>query len=359
MEHRSRRLDTGAATAVVLVAGLLVAVMLTSPATAKGDVSCGDVLTEDTVLERNVGPCPDGGLVIGADDITLDLNGRRVFGTEEPGDGPGVLIDDRTGVTVTNGKVSLFDAGVAIMGGSRNTVSGIQAVNNVGSGGTDFGDGIAVGNSSDNDIVGNRLTDNGPFSGVGVFGGGSSGNTIDNNRIVGNDAVDVNAPDHGDPSGTQQTDGVRLEPLTSENTVTNNAVRGSGLDGIALFRRSTDNVVRGNDVRGNGLHDKLHRKGSGIILFNEADRNVVEDNTVIGNAANGIVLRGAVTFPGVTIPGARDNRVLDNTTRGNGVLDEPETEFYDLRDDNVDPPCDDNEWRGNTFKTFNQDCVTG
>lgn len=321
-------------------------------------VSCGQVITEDTVLDSNVGPCPEGGVVIGADDITLDLNGHRVFGTEEPGEGAGILLEGRSGVRVIDGKVSLFDAGVAIIGGSGNTVTGMRVVNNVGTGDTDFGDGIVIDSSSGNMVSRNRVVDNGPFSGIAVFGASSRNNTIDANFIVGNDAVDVTDSQHGDPSGTQQTDGIRLEPRTAMSTVTNNVVRGSGLDGIAVFFRSTDNVLRANDVRGNGFHDKMHRKGSGIILFNLADRNMIEGNTVIGNAANGIVLRGPLTFSTRTIPGAQDNQVLDNTTRGNGVLVDPETEFFDLRDDNFDPPCDNNVWQGNTYKTFNQPCVT-
>lgn len=67
-------------------------------------------------------------------------------------------------------------------------------------------------------MSGNRVVANGPFSGIGVFGAASTGNVIDGNAIVGNDAVDVTGAHHGDPSGTQQTDGVRLEPLTSANT---------------------------------------------------------------------------------------------------------------------------------------------
>lgn len=318
------------------------------------------MITQDTALDTNIGPCEDGGLVIGADGITLDLNGHRVFGTDDPGDGPGILLRGRSGVRVHNGTVASFDAGVAIMDGSTgNTVTGIDAIGNVGSGETDFGDGIVIGSSSGNTIAGNRVVDNGPFSGVAVFGSGSSGNTIEGNEIIGNDAVDVAAPDHGDPTGTQQTDGVRLEPFTSRNTVTGNVVRGSGLDGIAVFFASTDNVVSGNDVRGNGLHDKTHRKGSGIILFNRADRNIVEGNVVIGNAANGIVLRGPIELPMRTIAGAESNTIRDNTTRGNAVFEDPQTDFFDLRDDNFDPPCDNNVWDGNTFNTFNQRCVTG
>lgn len=60
--------------------------------------------------------------MIGADGVTLDPNGHRVFGTEALGDGAGILVQGRTGVTVTNGTVSLFDAGVAILGGSGNRV---------------------------------------------------------------------------------------------------------------------------------------------------------------------------------------------------------------------------------------------
>jgi hypothetical protein len=76
-------------------------------------VGCGQTITQSTVLDTNVGPCSGEGILIGADNITLDLNGFAVFGISAPGEGPGILLDERTAVTVRNGTVRLFDAGVA------------------------------------------------------------------------------------------------------------------------------------------------------------------------------------------------------------------------------------------------------
>ena len=38
-------------------------------------VQCGDVITQDTTLDSDLIDCPGDGLVIVADNITLDLNG--------------------------------------------------------------------------------------------------------------------------------------------------------------------------------------------------------------------------------------------------------------------------------------------
>jgi dipeptidyl aminopeptidase/acylaminoacyl peptidase len=44
-------------------------------------VQCGDVITQDTTLDSDLIDCPGDGLVIGADNITLDLNGHTIDGT--------------------------------------------------------------------------------------------------------------------------------------------------------------------------------------------------------------------------------------------------------------------------------------
>ncbi|MCA1683588.1 MAG: hypothetical protein LC708_00425, partial [Actinobacteria bacterium] len=95
-------------------------------------LACGATITTDTVLENDVGPCENGGLVIGANNITLDLNGHQVFGRPGPTDGVGILLTTRTGVTVKNGTVHNFDGGVVIDGGSNNRVLYITARDNIG-----------------------------------------------------------------------------------------------------------------------------------------------------------------------------------------------------------------------------------
>ena len=51
-------------------------------------LACGDTITVDTRLEADLINCPGDGLVIGADDVTLDLNGHLIDGDGVRG-GPG------------------------------------------------------------------------------------------------------------------------------------------------------------------------------------------------------------------------------------------------------------------------------
>ena len=87
-----------------------------------GHVSCGDTITTDTTLDGDLLDCPSNGIVIGADDITLDLNGHTVSGDGEPFKAcperefcdVGVLNNGHDGVTVRNGSVGQFESGVLI-----------------------------------------------------------------------------------------------------------------------------------------------------------------------------------------------------------------------------------------------------
>jgi parallel beta-helix repeat protein len=337
-----RTLGTAFST-LLLLAGL---VAVAAPAQA-ANVACGQTILASTVLDGDVGPC-NTGITIGANNVTFDLGGHTIRGNPSPaeGEGPGITLVGRTGVTVKNGVVRDFDAGVYITGGSANTVTGMKLLDNLGSGETDFGDGLLIDNSSNNTVRGNQIVHNGPYDGVGVIGASSSGNVIDGNEIANNNLANIRHL-HGDVNGTQDDHGVRLEPRVSGNTVTNNRVTGNGLDGISVFPRATNNVVRNNFVFGNGFTNLDQRKGDGIDVFQLATNNVVQGNQVFNNAANGIFVGAAAT----------GNQILGNRT-GNNNQQPQGTPDFDLRDDNLNPPCDANAWHANTFGTFNQPCVT-
>lgn len=309
-------------------------------------VGCGAVLTQSTTLDTDVGPCDGTAIVLGADGITLNLGGHRVLGDGD-GDAPGILAEDRHGVVVTKGVVSRFGSGVAIVGGSGNTVSKVEALDNVGDGG-DFGDGILVDTSTDNVLSKNVARGNGPYSGITLLGR-SARNTIDKNLVEHNKIL-------SSPTGPQQDDGIRLENFANSNTITKNDVYDNGLDGIALFADTFDNVVEKNDVRRNGAHDQPHRQGDGIAVFNRSTGNRIEKNSVFDNGANGIFLRGPVVIGTRTIPGATNNQVLSNSTGNNGPIPGPGGPRYDLRDNN--PSCDANRWFANTYLTAFPECTT-
>jgi hypothetical protein len=61
-------------------------VFAVGPASAN-HVSCGDTIVADTTLDSDLVNCPNNGVVVGAEDITLDLNGHRIDGDGTPAAG--------------------------------------------------------------------------------------------------------------------------------------------------------------------------------------------------------------------------------------------------------------------------------
>ena len=95
---------------VLVVVGCCLAVGA-GPAFAN-HVTCGDIITSDTTLDSDLVNCPSNGIVIGADDVTLDLNGHTI-------DGDGELREDCPEDEICDdGVVALDHARVTIQGGS-------------------------------------------------------------------------------------------------------------------------------------------------------------------------------------------------------------------------------------------------
>lgn len=296
------------------------------PASA-AHVTCGQTILVSTTLDSNVGPCSEG-LIIGADNVVLNLNGFTLSGTASQGDGPGILVVHQTGVTITNGTVTQFDTGVSIEGGSGNTVRGMNINANRGTG--EYGEGVLLLGTSGNTITGNRITNNGQYGGISVLVG--LNNLIENNQIVGNNM------------STTNTSGIRLENAgqlaSSGNTVRNNLVQGSGLDGIQIFAGGSDNVISRNTV--------LNNNRDGITAFAGSNRNIIEDNQVRFNGygpinGSGIYIRAAAG----NFAAPAGNIIRRNVSAGNFVLD--------LRDGQ--PTCGTNVWTANQAVTGSPPCV--
>ncbi|MCA1684283.1 MAG: right-handed parallel beta-helix repeat-containing protein, partial [Actinobacteria bacterium] len=318
--------------------------------------TCGREITEDTVLDDDL-VCTSGpALIVTADNITLDLNGHTISGTQEAPAGVGILLRQVSGVTVQNGTVERFGAGVVIEGGSDNTVSNITARDNIGSVSGDYGDGIVVMGSSDNLIQGNNVLRNGPFSGISLVGASQR------NLVRGNIVEDNNMLHTGDPTAGRQDMGIRVEgPEANNNRVMDNTVSRSGAEGISVHATCTamgpmsdcagsppneNNEVVNNTCNANGTSGR----GAGIKLFSTPNavapaRNTITDNVCDNNTANGISVDSG--GPGV---GATQNTLMRNKAHGNAV--------YDAADGNT-PPCDANTWSENDFGTVNHECVMG
>lgn len=412
--------------AFACVVSLLVLSIATTTATAKArkaravdPVTCGQMITSDTKLTNNVGPCPGVGLIIAGDHVQLDLNRHTVFGDPQvrTADSAGILFRDVTRSSVVNGTVERFDAGVAIEGGSRNTVSGLLARDNINyrvvtgrdaaSGSCDLGDGITASDSSFNRIKDNRAFHNGPFSGISAVGD-SDFNTVMKNTVRDNDVVNI-APGATRPTicgtgvgpmqlGRQVQDiGIRVEgPGSNQNRILHNQVRRSALLGIAILptlctppdnmppRPNDSNVIASNTVAQTGLTTHtMDSVADGISVLENGPAgvvcppafNTVRDNVSRGNFRDGIQIAGR---------GRGDNKVIHNQTDNNArdglALLGPETprsgpplpgainnllsanegmnnDRFDGADFNLTPPCDNNRWRGSQFGKVNQSCV--
>lgn len=339
--------------------------------TASADhIGCGDVITEDTTLGADIGPCDGTGLIIGADNITVDLNGHRVTGNPQArGSGPdqaGVVLRQVHGVTLLNGTVQAFDAGVLIAGGERNTVTRVHAVDNVNyrvvtgrnsqpaddpsaAPSCDLGDGIAVLGSNENRLYDNTVARNGPFSGISLIEQ-SNRNTVADNEVADNDLL--NRPPGGDrtvcggqvgelgPLGRLVQDvGVRIEgPGAQHNVVAANHIVRSALAGVMVtaFRNEFPqanngfNQIIGNSISQTGLRtrevqnffDEYH--SSGIFLHNAGTTavslsygNTVTGNNSSDNFGGGIEILGP--FPGSGEVGVGGNTIADNVVNNNAL----------------------------------------
>src|SRR5919201_3818291 len=109
---------------VIVAVALSVGVGSASGQASGPQPSCGDTITVNTKLVSDLVNCPNNGLVIGADNITLDLNGHVIDGddaefTECPPDeacDTGVLDFDHHGVTIKGGRVREFTFGALVVG---------------------------------------------------------------------------------------------------------------------------------------------------------------------------------------------------------------------------------------------------
>jgi parallel beta-helix repeat protein len=110
-----------------LVAALAAATLLAlSAAPALGNhVRCGDTITQDTTLDSDLIDCPGDGIVVGADGITLDLNGHTVDGI--PGQS-GTAVDNSAGydgVRVERGTLRQFGRALSLADVSDNIVKNV------------------------------------------------------------------------------------------------------------------------------------------------------------------------------------------------------------------------------------------
>lgn len=266
--------SSGRQLAPVLAIGVLLAVASTAHAQGTG-VTCGQTITHDTTLTADLTNCPGDGLVIGADNITLNLNRHTIDGTvtqlpvcdEPPVGSDGIRAGGYDGLTIENGTVQQFtqgiEGGAEGEGVANSDLHGLVVRDNR-FGGISFGSNQLLNNH--NRIVGNETYGNG--CGAGIFLNDADGNRVAHNRS------------HDNQGGI----GVCCSP---NNVIENNAVAHNSETGIALyFGNHSHNVVRHNSVTGS-------QDGIFVGFAEGSQDNVVADNHSYNNTNGAITLEDA------------------------------------------------------------------
>ena len=266
----------------------VLAFLVPAPAVqAATPVRCGDTITTDVVLTRDL-TCSGDGLRVSASGVTIDLGGHRLRGN-----GTGTGIDVGTpyaveDVTIAGGRIEAFDIGLNLRGprpvlrdltitgnrwgvqarAARLTVTGSVFVRNA----------VALGHDGSTTVTGSTFRGNG----VGVSCNDTSlavvGSRFSNNRVGVDSLVCGTSVESSSFAGGDV--GLSLVPL------------GFGMD------------VRGNTFKGAGVGLRV-RDAMGFSL-----PRVIADNEFTDNGASGLVIDNNPSWPGVQVSG--------NLFRGNG-----------------------------------------
>src|SRR4051794_39646404 len=263
MAHKGAAMNKATRTAkcrglLLMLSGLGALALFSAPAQANPPVtvSCGQTLTHSVKLANDLSNCPNNGLVVGADDVTVDLHGHTIDGDGElvadcPFPGPACDAGVQNtggykGVTIEGGKVREFALGVQVFGGaSHNRVRHIASTDNL------FRGILIGGGITDSQVEHNSTNDNG----AGIVLCCSSNNVrIERNSVSGNgDGIVV------------RSDNNRI----AHNSVSDNTKAGEGSEGDGIFIEGNDNEVS---------HNRVHRSSNNIGVF--GDRNRVTANEI-------------------------------------------------------------------------------
>jgi parallel beta-helix repeat protein len=227
---------------------------------AAARLRCHDHEIDDAA--RRSAELPGDGLVIGRDNITLDLGRRTVDGI---GKGVGIKLTGRRGVRIAGGTVKEFAVGIGLDASRSNRVSNVTLTGHPVRG-------IDASNGSDDNVF-EGLDATGNRSAITL--NGSQGNTVRRSDLSRNDIT-----------------GIALIGAP-RNHVTANRIAGNGYNGAVVVEGSDGNEVALNDVRGGELGVIVDTAAGNRIAFNRvdgaADGILVagDQNTVTGNAVDG------------------------------------------------------------------------
>ena len=309
----------------------LLPLLFALPAESKPLISCGQTITQDTILAEDLA-CPPGtesAIVIGASNITLDLGGHRLSGYAP---GTGVFAQGQAGITIRNGTIDGFNDGVFVINTHQVTMENLT-VDLVISDPSHFIFGIKILGSQDV-IVRDSLFEflSVPHkeaveiydsyvdvTDIEVQGGGAGVSF----SFAGGVCDPLNSPSNGTVTNSRFSNiyiaGIWVSCSSSAVIEGNNfspaSGSGIGVQGDAPFLGAVTGLV----VKENVIRDTMIG-----IEFRGISESTISNNHIFGNQIWGIALRqslGCLTpEPGWECFSSTANLVADNETWGN-VMD--------------------------------------
>ncbi len=220
-------------------------------------LSCGEVIKESVKLSTNL-DCTTDGLIVGADGITVDLNGHTINGPGPKSSKIGIMLATSSGVTIMGpGVVSGFQAGILDTGGQDNKINGVNFVDNQ----------------------------------IAIFMTGAKGTSIDQNMLTDNDIGMASHSSSGTTFTKNLLDKNTLAGVTlvnsAENTIDTNIIEHSN-NGVFVDGQSTSNKITTNTILQNTGVDLNNANGLPINI---------NKNTFTGNNCNTSVPDGLCISP--------------------------------------------------------------
>lgn len=259
-------------------------------------VYCGQVVMHSILVNNDLHDCLWDGLVIGADGITIDLNGHTIDGV---GQAAGIRNDGYDFVSIKNGTVVEFDFGVMLNPGTEhNIVEAMTLQSNQEAG-------IGLG------FVPHPLDPIQPFPEPPppTFQAGVKDNILRDNTLLANDTGiwlthgTRGTLIHANDLAANTKGGILLE-RSNDNTLEANQINASSEPGVVLIG-SSDNAIVGNTVEdsGGGVYLTLTDSLAGYLPSNN---NLIQGNIIVESGGPAIELVGSSNGA------VSGNQVLDN-----------------------------------------------
>lgn len=219
-----------------------------SPASAVTNPACGEVVQGNVNLTANL-KCSGDGIIVGADNVNINLNGYSIIGPGQQSSKVGVVIPNNNNIMVMGpGVISGFQAGILATGSNNVQVKNIILKNNE----------------------------------IAVFTTGSTNTQVSDNIINNNNLGIASHSSRGASVLSNLVNNNQLAGVTLVNThkaiITANNIEG-GQNGLFLDAQSSENTINMNNV----LHNVIDLNNANGLAPNINVNSYSDNNCMLSN----------------------------------------------------------------------------